>query len=72
MGGGGGVGWGLGDGVVCGVVFSSPETPIQVLRFSHHARAHFFSRAYSFSCHLSQKAIFQLVAVTRKFLLNFL
>ena len=32
----------------------------------------FFSRAYFFSCHLSQRASFQLVAVTRKFLLNFL
>ena len=40
--------------------------------FPCHTRAHVFSRAYSFSCDLFQRASFQLVAVTRKFLLNFL
>ena len=29
--------------------------------FPCHTRAHFFSRAYSFSCHLSQRASFQFV-----------
>ena len=33
---------------------------------------HFSSLACSFSCHLSERASFQLVAVPRKFLLNFL
>ena len=40
--------------------------------FPCHTRAHVSSWAYSFSCHLSERASFQLVAVTRKFLLNFL
>ena len=40
--------------------------------FPCYTRAQSFSRAYSFSCILSQRASFQLVAVTRKFLLNFL
>ena len=61
------------------LAFSSPETPIHAqghafctFLFSHHTRTHVFSRAYSFACHLSQRASFQLVAVARKFLLNFL
>ena len=43
------------------LAFSSPDMQIHAqghafgaLLFSHHTRAHLFSRAYSFSCHLSQ------------------
>ena len=43
------------------LAFSSPDTQIHAqghtfgaLLFSHHTHAHLFSRAYSFSCHLSQ------------------
>ena len=61
------------------LAFGSPETPIHArghafcsFLYSHHTRAHIFSRAYSFSSSVSERASFQLVAVTRKFLLNFL
>ena len=40
--------------------------------YSHHTRTHIFSRACSFSSSVSERASFQLVGVTRKFLLNFL
>ena len=43
-------------------LFYSPATRTRI----------FLPRAYSFYCHLSQRASFQLVAVTRKFLLSFL
>ena len=66
-------------GAASRLAFGSPETPIHArghafcsFLYSHHTRAHIFSRASSFSSSVSARAGFQLVAVTRKFLLNFL
>ena len=59
--------------------FGSPKTPIYARRYvfcsflySYLTHAYIFSRAYSFFSSVLARVDFELIVITRKFLLNFL